>query len=265
MKTVFLSVMAVVLFLVSSCNRHAFKPKMVFVEGGTFIMGSTEYGARMDEKSAHQVTLSSFKISKYEITQGQWEAVMGTTITQQRHKSDPDWNVDLGEGNNYPMYWVNWYDVQEFIAKLNAITGKNYRLPTEAEWEYAARGGNKSKGYIYSGSNSIDDVAWWYGERNIIYTDKIPSRPQVVGSKFPNELGIYDMTGNMAEWCYDWYGDYPDSPQNNPQGPESGTFRVVRGGSWSHDAIDCRVTRRKRSRPDFRCTYHGFRVVLPAK
>ena len=148
---------------------------------------------------------------------------------------------------------VSWNDIQEFITKLNAQTGKKFRLPTEAEWEYAARGGNQSKGYKYSGSNSISDVAW--------YDDNSGDKTHPVGQKTPNELGIYDMSGNVWEWCQDWYGDYSSSSQTNPTGPSSGSYRVLRGGSWNNGARNCRVSNRGSYNPDSRSYRSGFRLA----
>ena len=227
----------------SSIGRsHPAEPEMVFVEGGTFLMG---------------VTVSDFYISKYEITQGQWEAIMGTSIRQQRDKANP-FHPICGEGSNYPMYYVSWNEVQEFISRLNSLTGKQYRLPTEAEWEYAARGGNKSKGYKYSGSNVIEQVAWYKISDN--YDLAHP-----VGSKQPNELGIYDMSGNVWEWCCDWYGTYGSDSQTNPVGPGSGSTRACRGGSWGVIATQCRVSYRfNLNTTDVRGGNDlGFRLVCP--
>ena len=196
---------------------------MVYVSGGTFTMGATsEQGgdAWDDEKPAHSVTLSGYYIGKYEVTQKLWKAVMGS-------------NLSNFKGDNLPVENVSWNDVQEFLRKLNAMTGKNYRLPTEAEWEYAARGGKNSSGYKYSGSNSIGNVAWFDGNSG--------SRTHAVGTKSPNELGIYDMSGNVWEWCQDWYGSYSSSSQRNPHGSNSGSDRVDRGGSWGSDTRNCRV------------------------
>ena len=144
--------------------------------------------------------------------------------------------------------------VQTFLRKLNAATGKTYRLPTEAEWEYAARGGNKSQGYKYVGSNDLDLVAWYSGNSD--------GTTHKVGTRFPNELGIYDMSGNVWEWCQDWYGSYSSSPQTNPKGPNSGSYRVYRGGSWLDDARDCRVSFRDYFTPDYRYSDLGFRLAL---
>ena len=245
----------------SSISRsHPAEPEMVFVEGGTFLMGCTsEQGGDCDsdESPNHLVTVSDFYISKYEITQGQWEAIMGTSIRQQRDKVNP-FHPICGEGFNYPMYYVSWNEVQEFISRLNSLTGKQYRLPTEAEWEYAARGGNKSKGYKYSGSNIIEQVAWYHK----IGDNYDLAHP--VGSKQPNELGIYDMSGNVFEWCYDWFGAYGSGSQTNPVGPGSGSIRVCRGASWADIATHCRVSYRfNLNSPDVRGNDLGFRLVCP--
>jgi formylglycine-generating enzyme required for sulfatase activity len=228
--------------------------EMIFVEGGTFTMGNTDGAGNENEYPAHEVTLKSFNIGKYEITQGQWKAVMGTDIKQMRNKVDPN-HALRGKGDNYPMYYISWDDAQEFIVKLNQKTGKSYRLPTEAEWEYAARGGAKSNNYTYSGSNNIDNVAWYGGNSN--------DNMQPVGTKQPNELGIYDMSGNVWEWCSDWYEEYSSDPQINPAGPAIGANRVQRGGSWySKDGNGCRVTRREHGSPDYRRNRVGFRLAL---
>jgi len=216
----------------------------VFVEGGTFQMGGSTTGFP-EEQPVHSVTLSSFAIGKYEVTQAQWKTVMGVNPSA------------FSNCDDCPVESVSWDDIQLFITRLNTLTGKIYRLPTEAEWEYAARGGKLSKGYTYSGSNTMDDVAW-YGSNS---SDKTHS----VGQKMPNELGIYDMTGNAAEWCSDWYGDYSSSSQTNPTGASSGTNRVLRGGSWLSYPQFSRVANRRGYTPDYRDYYNGFRVVFPSE
>lgn len=229
---------------------------MLYVEGGTFQMGATsEQGGYYDsdEKPVHSVTLSDYYISKFEVTQGLWEKVMGTTIRQQRDKANSGWPL-YGVGSNYPMYYVNWEEAQEFCTRLGQLTGKNYALPTEAQWEYAARGGVKSRGYKYSGSNTIGNVAWYCGNSS--------SSTHPVATKQPNELGLYDMSGNVWEWCSDWYGHYSSESQSNPTGPSTGFLRVVRGGSWNSDARICRVSLRGRNYPSGRYSDSGFRVVL---
>ena len=217
---------------------------MVRVEGGTFSMGATseqDNDADNDEMPAHHVTLGDYYICRYEVTQKEWRAVMGN-------------NQSYNKGDNLPVEWVIWNDCLDFINKLNQLTGLKFRLPTEAEWEFAARGGKQSKGYKYSGSDNIGDVAWYY--------ENSGSKTHQVGTKEPNELGIYDMTGNVWEWCGDWYGSYSSSAQTNPTGPSSGSGRVLRGGSWSSDARDCRVSDRSYYYPSYRNYVYGFRVVL---
>ena len=230
--------------------------KMIYVEGGTFQMGSTNGGS--SEQPIHTVTVSSFFIGKYEVTQKEWQEVMG-------------YNPSYSEGDNRPVEKVSWYDAVEFCNKLSekegltpayTINGNNvscnwtangYRLPTEAEWEYAARGGNKSRNYKYSGSDNIDDVAW--------YDANSDGRSHDVGTIAPNELGIYDMSGNVWEWCWDWYGSYSSSPSSNPRGPNSGSSRVDRGGSWSYYDGSCRVAYRNYRSPGDSLIVLGLRLV----
>lgn len=222
---------------------------MVYVEGGTFNMGATsEQGddAEKDEVPIHQVTLSSFYIGKYEVTQEEWVMVMGK-------------NPSRYKGSRFPVGEVSWDDCQIFISKLNKITGKNFRLPTEAEWEFAARGGTKSKYYKYAGSNSADIVAW---HQNNSWDEKKQSFiPHQVGQKLPNELGVYDMSGNVWEWCSDWYGDYPNNSVNNPQGGGSGQYRVRRGGSYSNIAKHSRLSSRTKRESSYSDSDFGLRLV----
>jgi len=234
--------------------------EMVFVQGGTFMMGCTaeqQGDCKSNERPVHSVTVSSFNIGKYPVTQGQWKTLMGTDIRQQRDKAGL--GSLRGEGDNYPMYYVSWYDAQEFIRRLNAVTGKNYRLPTESEWEYAARGGARSQGYKYSGSNKLYEVGWFDDK------DARGSRTRPVDSKQPNELGIYDMSGNVWEWCSDWYGAYTASPKRDPTGASSGSTRVNRGGSWARTEDECRVSSRDDDLPENRGSGLGFRIVLPCE
>jgi len=215
---------------------------MVSVKGGTFMMGSSDYTAYKWEKPAHRVSVGDFQISKYQVTQKQWEEVMGDNPSFFKYK-------DL------PIENVSWHDVQQFIQKLNELTGKNYRLPTEAEWEFAARGGQYSKKFNFSGSNTIGEVAW--------YKNNSENLTHFVGAKKKsNELGLYDMSGNVWEWCNDWYGNYTTAAQNNPQGPVTGTTRVIRGGSWCHDARSCYVSYRTSADPDKKTNNIGFRLCL---
>ena len=217
---------------------------MVLVEGGTFIMGATDNqkaDAESDEKPVHKVTLSSYKIGKYEVTQEEWSAVM-------------DQNPAHFKGARLPIENVSWDDCQKFIRKLNDMTGMTFRLPTEAEWEYAARGGNQSRGYKYAGSNSVDSVAWFRGNSG--------NHSHEVGQKKPNELGLYDMSGNVYELCQDWKGRYTTSAQQNPQGSDEGTHRVNRGGRWCGGKGACRVSDRSMCQPTDRFYHLGMRLAL---
>lgn len=202
--------------------------KMITVEGGTFIMTAQQGGYDIDmEKPDHLVALSSYSIGETEVTQALWLAVMGSNPSYFSSKNN------YAEDLQRPVERVSWVDCQNFIAKLNKLTGKNFRLPTEAEWEYAARGGKLSKGYEYAGSNTIDDVAWYYDNCGILGSNSPDGGTHTVATKAPNELGLYDMTGNVWEWCQDWYGDYTSEVQTNPTGPASGFSRVNRGASWA--------------------------------
>jgi len=241
------------------------------VEGGTFQMGNTNGGS--DGKPVHTVTVKSFSISKFQVTQKEWYEIMGTTIRQQRDMADRSLSI-YGEGDNYPMYYVNWYEAVEYCNRRSIKEGlepvyrgsgnniicdwnKNgYRLPTEAEWEYAAKGGTKE--YItteYSGSNSVGAVAWYSGNSN--------NSTHPVGTKTANNLGIYDMSGNVYEWCWDWYGDYTSSSQTDPRGAASGAGRVIRGGSWYASAVLVRSACRGYVPPSGRSHEFGFRLVRP--
>ncbi|MCI7407838.1 MAG: SUMF1/EgtB/PvdO family nonheme iron enzyme [Bacteroidales bacterium] len=219
--------------------------KMIKVEGGTFSMGATseqEYDALSCEKPVHSVTLSDYYIGETEVTQELWEAVMGS-------------NPSYFEGDNQrPVENVSWNDCQKFIKKLNRLTGKEFRLPTEAEWEYAARGGKYSRGYKYSGSNNADEVAW--------YDSNSGSKTHPVKTKKDNELGLYDMSGNVWEWCNDWYGGYQSYSQTNPTGPSEGESRVLRGGGWCYFDMGVRVSRRDYLTPGYRHIIIGLRLAL---
>ena len=216
---------------------------MIPVEGGTFTMGAT---SEMEdpwepEKPTHQVTLSSYYIGETEVTQALWKAVMGS-------------NPSYFKGDDLPVEDVSWDDCQTFISKLNALTGERFRLPTEAEWEFAARGGNQSRHTPYSGSSRIDDVAW--------YDDNSGYKTHPVKTKQPNELGIYDMTGNVDEWCQDGYGSYSSYAQTNPTGASSGSYRVCRGGSWFYSPRSCRSSCRSNYAPEDSFGSLGLRLVL---
>lgn len=223
---------------------------MKLVKHGSFDMGSDASGAYADEQPVHRVTISNdFYIGETEVTQALWRAVTGSIPM-----AGSSWISTIGLGNNYPAYYISWSDCQNFIEDLNDLTGLNFRMPTEAEWEYAAKGGNKSQGYTYSGSNTADDVAW--------YTGNSDGKTHPVATKEPNELGVYDMSGNVYEWCQDWYGNYSSGAQTDPTGPSSGTYRVFRGGCWTHGAGNCRPSSRSRTSPSSAFNYLGLRLVL---
>ena len=227
--------------------------EMLLVEGGTFEMGGADEDAYEDEKPIHEVKVSSFYMGKYPVTQALWKAVMGVEN-----------NPSFFRGDKRPVECVSWEEVQEFIATLNKKTNQKYRLPTEAEWEYAARGGakGKEKNYLYSGSNKLKEVGW--------YNTNSYDETKEVGLLRPNVLGINDMSGNVFEWCQDWYGGseyYQECLDKglveNPQGPSEGTNRVFRGGSWYFNPEICRCTYRLNWIPDFRLSFVGFRLVFP--
>ena len=218
--------------VVTTYTANGVSFNMIKVEGGTF---------SMDHEGRYRVTLSTYNIGETEVTRMLWYAVMG---------ADPsEFKGDLTR----PVEMVSWDDCQTFITKLNRLTGKHFRLPTEAEWAFAARGGNLSHGYLYAGSESIGDVAWYEGNS---------SATQPVATKAPNELGIYDMSGNVWEWCQDWYGDYPTGSYTNPQGPTTGTARVFKGGSWHSPAYNCTIGTRSHTAPENQVNHRGLRLVL---
>ena len=218
--------------------------EMVEVRGGTFRMGATsEQGSDACdwEKPVHSVTLSGYNIGKTEVTQELWQAVMGS-------------NPSEFMGDDLPVENVSWDDCQEFIRKLNSMTSQNFRLPTEAEWEFACRGGNNSRGYKYSGSNNLGSVAWYDGNSG--------KKTHPVATKLPNELGIYDMSGNVMELCADWMGDYSSGAQTNPKGPYDGSNRVSRGGCWVNLVGCCRSSYRGYYDPTYRYGSLGLRLAL---
>ena len=239
---------AMILMLFIACGggeeikRNPFIGKaMVPVKGGTFTMGCAqeyENDCMEWEHPAHDVTVGDFYIGKMEVTQAQWKSIMNGD------------NPSRFKGDSLPVENVSWHDVQAFIRRLNELSGENFRLPTEAEWEYAARGGVKSNNYKYSGSDTADEVAW-YGS--------VETRP--VGIKAANELDIHDMSGNVWEWVSDWHGNYSAESQTDPKGPDSSTNRVLRGGGWNSNARYARVTHRNGGTPGFRHDTIGFRVA----
>ena len=213
---------------------------MVYVKGGTFTMGCAKGTCMPIEEPAHSVTLDDYYMAQTEVTQALWVAVMGS-------------NLSGTKGDNLPVH-VSWEDAQRFIEKLNAMTGHAFRLPSEAEWEYAARGGSRSRGYRYAGSNNLDEVAWYSGNSN--------DKTHPVKQKRANELGLYDMSGNEWEMCNDWYGFYSSEPQTNPKGPSTGSARVSRGGGWSDSEDDSRVSSRNQITPSFKFDRIGLRLTL---
>lgn len=235
--------------------------EMVFVEGGSFVMGCSSEQIDCDdtERPAHSVTLSDYYIGKYEVTQKQWKAVMGSNIRQQRDLENPNYPLS-GEGDDYPMYFISYAECKEFCKKLNSLLsnqlskGYKFSLPTEAQWEYAARGGKNSKGYKYSGTDNVNEIVW--------YSSEYGAKMHKVGTKIKNELGIYDMSGNVWEWCLDWSGDYNSSPQINPKGQKAGVARILRGGNWAGTSRFCRVSHRGSDNPAFRLIGGGVRLAL---
>ncbi len=226
--------------------------ELILVPGGTFFMGGQDDEVQENEKPVHPVTLKSYYMGKYPVTQAQYKKVMGN-----------DKNMSLRKDDNCPVNNVTWDEAQEFCLKLSKLIGNTCHLPTEAEWEYAAQGGQKlhlpkkqHTRFKYAGSNNIDEVAYYSNNQN--------GGERVVGQKKPNELGLYDMSGNISEWCQDWRDDkyYESSPTQNPCGPQSGSYRVLRGGSWHHSPQYCRVSLRDRDAPSMRHPCYGFRLVF---
>ena len=246
-------------FALAQNNKY---PEMVLVKGGTFKMGSDD--GYDDEKPIHSVTLSDYYIGKYEVTVAQYREFCKQTGHPFPSNPDRSWYDEHDKvkswnwRDNYPILNVDWYDAMEYCKWLSEQTGENYTLPTEAQWEFAARGGNKSHNYVYSGSNDIDEVAW--------YDETTYERgPRPVGQLKPNELGIYDMSGNAFEWCRDYYGKYTSKSVKNPKGPSRGSYRVIRGGSWYYVDEFCRVTQRDSPKASLKKFVYGFRVVKEVK
>jgi formylglycine-generating enzyme required for sulfatase activity len=218
---------------------------LVLVQGGIFIMGCTlEQGGdcNNDERPAHKMTVQDFYLGRTEVTQALWTSIMGS-------------NPSFWKGDSLPVERVSWVEVQAFLHKLNAKTGMRFRLPTEAEWEYAARGGLKSRGTKYSGSSNVDEVGWHVANSG--------NQTHPVAQKKPNELGLYDMSGNVYEWCSDWYGNA--SVSSGTPWPTSGLYRVYRGGSWGDYDTSLRTTHRNSYKPDLKRSYTGFRIAHSIK
>ncbi|MDR0971860.1 MAG: formylglycine-generating enzyme family protein [Bacteroidales bacterium] len=231
---------------------------MIFVQGGTFMMGCTQEQIEYcdtDELPSILVEVEDFYIGKYEVTQKLWEEIMGTRVEQLRDRIDTNYLL-YGQGENYPVYYVGWQDAQLFIERLNKKTGKKYRLPTEKEWEFAARGGNLSKGTIYAGSNNLNEVGW--------YKDNSEYTTYPIGGKKPNELGIYDMSGNVWEWVSDSFYHYDANNTINIQESKE-NYRIFRGGSWFGAEDNARVSNRLYRLEENRSGNLGFRLVMSAK
>lgn len=233
-------------------------PEMVLVKGGTFKMGSTD--GYDDEQPVHTVTITDFSISKYEVTVEQYRTFCKETGHKFPEMPTKDWydehpNVHTWVWrNNYPILNVDWNDAMAYCVWISKATGEEYTLPTESQWEYAARGGKSSAGYKYSGSNKLSDVGW--------YDENTYERgPRPVGTLKPNELGLYDMCGNAYEWCLDIYSPYPSKSIKNPTGPKNGQFRIIRGGCWYNSDDLCTVTVRDAPKPNYNTFYYGFRIV----
>ena len=230
---------------------------MIRVDGGTFTMGATpEQGTPPSgSQPTHPVTLSTFSIGQTEVTQALWLAVMGNNPSLFCSKNG------FLENLQRPVEQVKWEECQEFLTRLNELTGRTFSLPTEAQWEYAARGGNKSQGYKYAGGNDIEQVGWYLSNTDYnVYLYTPGTQP--VATKQPNEIGLYDMSGNVQEYCQDYYGDYTAAAQTNPTGPNGGLFRVERGGAWGGGAGFCRVSYRGKAVMNYRTSNTGFRLVL---
>ena len=221
---------------------------MKLVEAGTFLMGITN----SEWYPVHSVTITKdYYMGETEVTQALWEAVTGYSPTADVDKM---WSDEYGLGDDYPAYNIRYEDVQSFIVKLNRLTGEKFRMPTEAEWEYAARGGKKSKGYTYSGSDTVGEVAWYDGNSS--------SKTHIVMTMAANELGIYDMSGNVWEWCSDWFDYFDSSAQTDPAGPTTGKERVIRGGGWNNVAVYCDCDSRHDESPTSSWASLGFRLAL---
>ena len=261
MKKVFLILTLLPIMMLLACGKDDDEPtygsdairtitvngvsfKMIKVEGGTFTMGTNDDDTEaLNSRPAHQVSLSTYLIGQTEVTQELWEAVL-------------DRKPSIDKGKMQPVESINYYDCMNFLMKLNELTGMRFRLPSEAEWEYAARGGNLSKRFVYSGSNDPLQVAWFYENSG----DPVP-RHHPVAQKAPNELGIYDMSGNVCEWCMDWCGVYSSESQSNPTGPNTGTYRVIRGGSYNNSELLSRVASRYYEYPNKRSINIGLRLA----
>lgn len=308
MKKILLSLAATLLLLPAFAQNELYIKaegvvfKMIRVEGGTFTMGATpeQVDAQDQDRPAHKVTLSTYYIGETEVTQELWNAIMANNpshfaptksnaqcsyenfVLDAKRLSEAypgmvriptrdEWDAVMSPGRSMqqPVEWVSWNDCQEFCRRLSLITGKTFRLPTSAEWEYAARGGNKSLGYKYAGSDTIDNVAWYWENSYKVGSDSPDYGTHAVATKSSNELGLYDMSGNVYEWCHDWSDDYSCDSQTNPTGPEGGPIhrhppynRVCRGGSWGLGTKYSRVSCREGYYPNSGRPDIGLRLAL---
>lgn len=236
---------------------------MVFIEETTFIMGATEEQGddKEDDENLHSVTISPFFIGATEITQGQWKKVMGTSLRDMFDKIKPDHEFGrYGEGDNLPMYYVTWNDASDFCRRLSEITGLNYRLPTESEWELAARGGS-GKTTKYAGSDEIDAVGWHVDNSDMDRTNKGNPVAHPVATLPANAIGLHDMSGNVCEWVADYYSPYPKEETTDPLGKDFNGDRVYRGGAFRSSKNYCRISFRNSNAPDYASEAIGFRVV----
>ena len=263
MKKIKYIIIILVLFSFSETFAQNTKfPQMIFVYGGTFKMGSNN--GYPDEQPIHTVELDNYYISKYEITVSQYREYCRTTGVAFPDKPNKAWYVNHEKSQNWvwkdkhPIVNISWYDAMGYCSWLSEATGEEYTLPTEAQWEYAASGGSKSTKTTYAGSNNINEVAW-FDET----TDEISTKP--VGKLKPNELGLYDMSGNAMEWCIDGYGDYQKKKQKNPSGNDASSYKTIRGGSWYYVSEFCKITQRDSPRPTTKKFDYGFRIVKNIK
>lgn len=262
MKKNILFIVLILFVFTEISAQNSKSPEMIFVKGGSFKMGSND--GYEDEQPIHNVTLNDFYISKYEITVAQYKKFCKATGRRFPQSPNRSWYTEHSQirewvwRDNHPIVNVSWNDANAYCQWLSSETGENFSLPTEAQWEYAAKGGAKSNNYEYAGSSNIEKVAW-FDET----TFERGTKP--VGQLSPNELGIYDMSGNVFEWCKDFYGEYSSKNQNNPQGAKSGQYKTIRGGSWYYIDEFCRITQRDSPKATLKKFNYGFRIVKNKK
>ena len=238
---------------------------MVYIDATTFEMGATpEQGTAEDDETVHTVSISPFYIGATEVTQKQWHDVMGTSLEDMYRKLAPEHDFGkYGVGDDRPMYYVNWHDATAFCRKLSALTGLTYRLPTESEWELAARGGHLSgnEATRYAGSDTLDVVGWYVDNADMDRFNKGNPETHPVSTRRANTAGIFDMSGNVCEWVYDLYSPYPTAPTTDPVGVPHNGDRCYRGGAFRSNSDYCRTAFRNSNDPSFACEYIGFRIV----